>query len=145
MSISLTRAKLQTLHASISGVKSAPTSYPASLKTAQLPLVLVWPDQGEWQSLTTSAMRRQDRVYLVRVYFDAVAQGSPDKPPPGIEDMLQAFGAAYVDPANADQSASGYQAVIMGEGITDSGLGVLNYAGIPYHGFEFRVSVYEKW
>lgn len=145
----LARVQLQALHAAIRGVRSAGMKYPADLASAQVPYVLTWPGTGRWQSLAMNDKRRMDREFIVRCFHSPIAQGSPEKPPEGLEDLMWRFGEAYTSPENADQSITvagvRYQIVILGEGIEDSGIGVLPYAGIAYHGFEFRVPVYIKW
>lgn len=146
MSMILTRTALQTLHGTITGVTSAPTTYPASLSTAQLPIVLVWPGRGEWRQDTFGYSRSQIREYIVRCFFLPIPQGSPDKPPAGAETLLQRFGETYLDPAKAVLDAGGYQVTILGgEGdIRDSGLGIIKYAGVDYHAFEFRIRASER-
>lgn len=142
MSLRSTRDALQALHATIPGVKSAPTTYPGEIRPVMLPLVLTIPGAATWQQVTIGDLRRQDRQYKVQVFIAPVTQAS------GLEllpELLQAFGETYL--ATDVLDAPGYQATLTGdEGqITDTGLVELTYAGQTYIGFEVTVHVYEKW
>jgi GNAT superfamily N-acetyltransferase len=151
MTISGTIDLLQTLHASISGVDTAPlaAAYPDALNTAHLPLVLTWPETGNWSLEAAGGLRRQDRQYKVQVFVRPVAQGR------GIgsviatcADLLQAFGEAYIDPGHlalADLPPVHITLKTEPADLSDTGIAVLTYAGVEYHGFSITVGVYEQW
>lgn len=145
MTIATTVTAFQTLHASITGVKSAPTAMPNALTTADLPFVFTWPgptvEQRGWTS--SPGWYEQRRYYIVRCYVLPIAQGI------GFDDgyqqaltLLQRFGVAYMDNANL----SGAVAHI-GPRIEDGGVrGDFQWTagGASYHGFEFRIETVEK-
>lgn len=143
MSISTTLTALQTVHATVTGVKSAPTDMPSALNTAVLPMVLVWPSAAEWNLQALDLYRRR-RDYVVRCYVQPVAQGEA-----GIDDgyqncvtLIEAFGLAYM----ADLTLGGVVDHIMA--IRDSGVSgggmQLTWGQVPYWGFVYTVSVIEK-
>lgn len=140
MSISSVIAAMQTIHASISGVTSAPTAIPGALNTAALPTVIMLPGPGEWLNLTTDhTLARQVRDYHVNVYVAPIAQGE------GIDEgyqttltLLQLFGDEYVS------DITGGGAFEQMRIIRDTGHTVLRYADIDYHGFTFILNVKEK-
>ena len=143
MSVSATVSALQTLHATISGIKSAPTNMPASLNTADLPIALTWPAEATWQ-LAAMGLKRQERTYIVRVYVRPVGQNMPG-PDKGYDDcvaLLEAFGQAY----QTNLTLAG--AVDHISAVSDSGpLGggaQLMWGDTPYWGFVYRVTCIEK-
>lgn len=143
MSIATTVTKLQALHLTVSGIKSAPTTMPSSLNTAVMPIALTWPAESKWK-LQALDLNRQDRTYLVRVYVQPVAQGLA-----GIDDgyqkcvtLLEAFGQKYLN----DMSLGG--AVDHIASIADSGVigGSQELIGskVEYWGFVFTLTITEK-
>ena len=66
MTVSATITALQTLHAAISGINSAPTVVPSNVDQVTLPAALVWPADAEWQ-MQAIGLKRQERTYIVRV------------------------------------------------------------------------------
>jgi hypothetical protein len=142
MSVQTTISALQTKHATITGMKSAPTAMPSVLNTADLPMALVWPADAEW-SLQAMGLRRQDRLYIVRVFVAPVAQ---DRPVDGgyqrCLPLIEAFGQAY----QADTTLGGAVDHIndcRDMGISGGGY-ELTWGGMPYWGFVYRVQVTEK-
>ncbi len=141
MSITTTVTALQTLHAGISGVKSAPTAMPSNLSTGALPIALVWPGPGEW-SLQAMGLKRQERTYEVRVFVQPVAEGiaGPDAGYQACLSLLEAFGQAY----QGDPSLSGSVdqiAACRDDGVT---AGALTWGNVPYWGFVYHLTVVEK-
>lgn len=152
MSIANTIAKMQALHLTVTGVASAPVEAyrPASITAELLPCVMVEVGECAW-SLHSMGQTRQDRTYVVTCYVLPWGQGE------GIHEaetlcttLLQAFGAAYL--ADLQTSPVLDSAVKTILSIADSGImprlseniGPLDYAGVPYWGFQFRVTVVEK-
>lgn len=142
MTIAATITALQTLHAGISGIKSAPTAFPSNVNTASLPLVLTMPGPANWLEQAVG-LKRQNREYIVRVYVNPVAQdkAGPENAMTTINALIQLFGRAYL----ADLSLSG--AIDHIDRIEDSGAVEnmeLTTAGITYYGFVFRLGIVEK-
>ena len=145
MTISTTVAAFQTLHATITGVASAPTAMPQSLTTARLPLVFTWPGPtslGGWKP--SAGWYIHSRIYIVRCYIKPISQGSGfDDGYQTALDLLQRFGEAYV----ANQNLNGAVAHL-GPDINDGGVrGDLQWVAgsdVYYTGFEFRIEVAEK-
>lgn len=144
MTVRTSIAALQALHATIPGIVSTPTTFPASIDSSSLPLVLVWPEAAAWERKMASAPSRQDRTYLVQVFVAPAGSDLNDAVQPLI-DLLQAFGDTYTNPENIALANGAYQVTLKtGTGnMSDEGAGVLMYAGNDYHGFQFRINVSE--
>ena len=140
MSITTTIATLQAKNALITGVTTAPTKFPASINTADLPLVLVLPGEGSWGTQAIG-LKRQDRIYRILVYVEAVGQATIDERMNDVIPLLQAFGAAYLSDISFLSDSNIDQVQIP---FTDGGAVVLPYAGNDYTGFEMRVTITEK-
>src|SRR6478736_4038687 len=143
MAIRVVIIALQTIHASIPGVVSAPLVYPNAINTNDLPMMLTFPGQGTSSQEAMNSLRRQDRTYLVRGYVDPISQGIRDEKIQQTITLLQLCIEAYINPDNirlVDQG--GLHATIKisaATPVTDTGLAVLPY-GPPalqqgYHGF----------
>ena len=140
MTVATTLAAFNTLHDSISGVSVAIA--PPSVPSVRLPVAVTIPAESEW-NMHASALRRQARAYLVRVYVAPVSQGrGNDEGWTKCVALLEAFGQAYM--ANRTLSGAVDQIGADDTRITDSGIVILEHAGTLYHGFEYRVSVIEK-
>jgi hypothetical protein len=144
MSIATTLTAIQTMHAGISGVTSAPLALPVTIDARRLPLVFVWPGPTSvdgWQAM--AGWYKHVRTYIVRCYVAEVSEVDEqvDTGYQAALPLLQRFGEAYMTPAN--QNLTGAVAHL-GPPITDSGIGVLEYGATFYHGFEYRLTVTEK-
>ena len=140
MSIATTVSALQTKHAAISGVRTAPTAMPSNLSTAVLPIALVWPSAATW-SLQAMGLKRQEREYEVRVYVQPVAEGvaGPDAGYQACLTLLELFGQAYQ--GDPDLSASvDHLLSCRDEGVTAG----LTWGQITYWGFVYHLTVVEK-
>jgi len=140
MTVATTLAALNTLHDAIAGVSVA--TAPPSVPSVRLPVAVTIPAEAEW-NMHAIGMRRQARVYLVRVYVAAVSQGrGNDEGWSKCVPLLEAFGQAYL----ADRTLGGAVDQIGADDtrITDSGIVTLEHQGALYHGFEYRVPVIEK-
>lgn len=143
MSVLTTIAAFQALHADIAGVKTAPTAIKGQIDSVDCPVVYVWPSETvgrNWQP-QASSWRIVDRDYLISVFVQPVAKGR------GVDEgyqkaitMLQAFGEMYTTDTALRLDGS----VAHISNIRDSGVGVVEYAGVKFHGFEFRIAVTEK-
>lgn len=136
-----TLAALQELHAGITGIATAPTTLKGYYDTARLPLVWAHPGPtppgGGW--LASPGLHHYNRVYYVDCFVMPEGQGA------GLDEgyqlcvtLLQRFGLAYL----ADPNLSGQIAHFVT--IEDSGVTLLNRAGVQYHGFRFTLTVREK-
>lgn len=147
MTIRNTIDQLQSLNATIEGVKVAPTRYPGSINSSDLPLVLVWPGPATSLPVTArAAVSRTNREYNVRVYVEAVGQNDYDSPARDSITLLDRFLWTYFDNRTL---GDGYTQIV---NITDSGLvtgsvlsaaAPLVYAGTFYKGFTLTVNVIE--
>lgn len=142
MTIAADILELQAINVSVTGITSAPTSYPAALNTADLPCVICWPGPATWSRPSLGDLQRMDRTYLIRVYVEALGQNQWDTAIQDCITLLDAFGRKYIDKA-ADSTVSLHIQAREG-GVRDNGVQVLTYAGTDFHGFEFQVDVHTK-
>jgi hypothetical protein len=140
MTVLTTIATLQAKHAAITGVKSAPTTYPGSINTASLPMVITIPGSGSWGSQAIG-LQRQDRNYIVRIYVEPVGQATVDERMDDIIPLLQAFGDAYLSDIGFTGDANIDNLNIP---FTDSGVTTLYFGETAYIGFELQVTITEK-
>lgn len=130
---------MQTFHAAITGVRTAPAAMPSQISAALFPLAVTFPGEATWSEQATG-MDRQDREMIVRCFVAPVSTGA------GVDDgfqdcltLMQAFGDAYL----ADMTLGGIVEHI--SEIRDMGLdGRLEWGGTLYRGFEFRLRVVNK-
>lgn len=140
MTVATTLAAFNSLHDAITGVSVA--TAPPSIPSVRLPAAVTIPGEATW-NLHATSIRRQERVYLVRVYVAPVAQGrGNDEAWTRAVPLLEAFGQAYI--ANSNLSGAVDQIGWDGNPVTDSGITVLEHNQTLYHGFEYRVPVIEK-
>lgn len=140
MTVATTKAAFDALHVTITGVRVATS--PASIPSVKLPVAVTIPAEGTW-NMHAIGMRRQERVYAVRVYVAPVSQGrGNDEGWTKCVPLLEAFGQAYI--AKPTLSGAVDQIGWDENRITDSGITVLEHNGTFYHGFEYRVPVIEK-
>lgn len=147
MSVATTVAAFQALHATITGITSAPTEMPVRLNAVDLPLVFTFPgpsveDKG-WSG-AAGAFIEHRRIYNVRCYVRLLGTG--DGVDEGYQEtiaLLQRFGEAYIGDMNLTGAVSH-----LGPGITDSGWRADFRWGDEesayYHGFQFQIEVVEK-
>ena len=128
-------------------------SYPTSLQTASLPMILVWPADGAWY-LKGDGFGMDERTMLVTVYVAPVAQD--DIPSRAMESVrlleplknlwLTRAGVGIVNPGD---NAGGYQVTIessFGNGHSDGGLtSGPTFAGVAYTGFVVRLKARISW
>ena len=140
MTIATTVAALQAKHATVTGVTTAPTATPASINTADMPLVITIPGPATWGE-EYSEGHAQVREYIVRLFYGPVGQDTVDEAFDAVIPIVQAIGTAYQDDPNL-----GGAVAHIDSGFTDTGLdGQLMFAGQMYRGCEFRVRITEKW
>lgn len=141
MSVAETYANLVALVAASSGIATCVSTLPAQINDADVPLAVVAVGAASWNEHAIG-LKRQKREYRMSVYVKAVAQGA------GVDEgyraclaPLNALGVALLDDptlgATIDHIGD------YGE-FEDGGVQTLTYAGVDYHGFEFRVAATEK-
>lgn len=156
MTIATTLAALQTVADAITGIDNAPTSYPASLNTADMPICICWPNEAE-SSQAGPGFDKSIRWYELAVYVMPIEQGrGVSEGWADAQTYLQQFIDAFLDSGNRSLTTGTYQAqVIAGADrpLYDNGLEVIAYpppaTGTPdrphYYGFRLRVPVKETW
>jgi hypothetical protein len=156
--ISATISALQTKNATVSITQSgttytvsAPTTYPGAMDMAALPVCLCWPEDGSWRQAATGDLARMDRTFRCDVFVGTVGQGISDEIIQRGILLMEAFGSLYLsDGMVALQNPTAlkpYQITFSRQDgrIEDTGMGVLRYMGIDFHGFSFRVKPMVKW
>ncbi len=143
MTVSATITALQTVHAAITGIKSAPTVVPSNVDQVTLPAALVWPADAEWQ-MQAIGLKRQERTYIVRVYVQAVAQdvAGPNAGYQACVTLLELFGRAYLSDITLG-GAVDQISTLRDSGVSGGGFELM-WGQVPYWGFVYRVSVVEK-
>lgn len=138
---------LQSLHAGIEGVVTAPVKYPGALNTANLPAVIVWPSRATTTMVTARAKQlRVERIYSCRCYVEPSGQSNYDIPSKLAIDLLPRFIEAYF---RNQTLMDGYAEIVS---VADTGImsggdlamqAGLTYAGIAYRGFVTSLTVIE--
>lgn len=156
MTIATTITALQAVAAAITGVSRAPTSYPDSIESADLPTCICWPNEAE-SSQAGLGFDKSIRWYEMAVYVLGaeeglgVSQGWSDA-----NTYLHRFIDAFLDSGNRSLTTGTYQAqVIAGADrpLYDNGIEIIAYpppaTGVAdrphYYGFRLRVPVKETW
>ena len=139
MSVTAIYEKLCSVNLGSSGILTAPTAIPTALNESELPCAITIPGPAEWNEHAVG-FHRQVRTYIIRVYVKPVALGK------GVDEgyqaclaPLNALGLKYLDDLSLGNTVDEIR-----QPFTDSGIQVLEYAGVAYHGFEFKLEVTEK-
>jgi len=115
--ISDTIQALQTLHKTIPSVNYAPTKYPSALNSSQMVTVLVFPQSGSTEALTSKGiLKKTERIYSVRVFIEPVGQNTYDAPIQKGMDLLDSFLEYYI---NNQELIEGYVNI---RSVNDSGV-----------------------
>lgn len=156
MSISGTITLLQTLHAAVSGVSSAPADPPTPQALGETgfnldsgAVILTVDGSGTWEKVAGKTYQR--RTYQVSVFL---TYGNETQRPLALTRMKalkQLLGELYTDPANRVLSPTQAQPTAGGveiestdpEGIRDSELRTLKYLEKLYYGFQVQLTVTE--
>lgn len=141
MSISADLAALQALHATISGVSSAPATPPDSAESARLPLVLLRPGAGS-VSREARGVSGASRTYEGVCLVTALSAGSVAQGIGAVRSAMDAFTAFYRAHIEAGTDLSSGNAVV---GYRDNGGEdqIVEYRGRQWEGFSFSVEVWE--
>jgi len=139
MSVAATYAKLCSVVAASSGIVTCSTSLPMALNDAGLPWAVILPGAAEWNE-HASGLKRQIRTYTIRVYVKPVAQGlGYDEGFTACLGPLNALGNTILGNVSLDNTVDEIR-----QPIPDTGIMVLAFNGIDYHGFEYRLQITEK-
>lgn len=141
MTISSIIDALQTRHAAISGVKTAPTVYPGSIEASDCPYVLVDPWRGKtsWDS-HGGDLAISERVYRVRVFYQP-STFNLDQGKQGAITLLEAFLQGYKTSAAVTADA----AILLERDVEDSGVvDTLAYGENAYIGFTVLLPIEER-
>jgi hypothetical protein len=150
-SITNTISLIQTVAAGITGVKSAPTTFPSKLDRPQLPYVLTFPEAATTsQSTFQQTHRTTIRDYSVRCYVEAIGQNITTNRIATAITLLQLFieefetnrellaGITIIDSINDS-------GIITGGTALTSGLIKMNLADTLYTGFFLTLKVREYY
>lgn len=141
MSVNNILDSFQAVHRAVAGVKRAPDlkDVPRSLNDDDLPFALCIPGPAEWNEQAVG-LKRQNRTVIVRCFVKPVMQGENYGAAVQVcGRLMQAFADAYLTDVTIGGSVDHIT-----QPFSDSGLASLDYAGAPFHGFEFQVGVTEK-
>lgn len=146
MTITTTIDALQTIHASISGVKSAPAAaaFPSQVESNHLPVVLTWPGTYDMASAARDVIEAT-RIYSGAVLVAGEAAGvGVTTSVNAVWTLLEAFRARYLSLVAEDEVLSTGEAV---QAYHDDGggaeSGLITFRGRRWLGFLFRVEVWE--
>lgn len=145
MSISSVITAIQGVNEGITGIKSAPTTIPGKLNTADLPMALCFVGPGE--ATRVSDFTLHFRTFYVRVYVKPIAADvKPDAGYSEAYDLLQSFIEEYESDITFGGAVqhTGRGARYDPPTIEDDGIQALEYAGIAYHGFQIYVTTKEQ-
>jgi hypothetical protein len=143
MTVAATITALQTKHAAFSGVSTAPTAYPTSLPSSDLPLVLTDFVKGKskWESYGGD-FSCDEQQFLVRCYVLPIMQGQGiDEGKQATIALLDTFLAGYKAAPILSSTTSilierGFEYVIPRDGIV--------YADVSYYGFTIVLPIEER-
>lgn len=141
MTISTILTALQARHAAITGVKTAPTTYPASIEASDCPYVLTDPWRGKtsWDS-HGGDLAISERIYRVRVFYQP-AVFNLDQGKQGAIALLTAMLAGYT----SDDTVTSEAAILIERDIEDSGVvEALPYGENQYIGFTVLLPIEER-
>ena len=145
MTIATVIAAIQGVNEDISGIRSAPTTIPGKLNTADLPMMLCFVGPGAPERVSDFMLHF--RTFYIRCYVKPVSLDV--KPDAGYSEaygLLQSVIEEYLDDitfGGAVQHA-GTGARWNPPTMEDSGIQALEYAGTLYHGFEIVITTKEQ-
>ena len=148
LSISANIQAFQARHDLISGIATAPTAYPTSLNTADLPCIITDALKGknEWETHGGDLVL-ETRAYRVRCY--CLPQGLGVGIDQGKQQAITVLDGVLAD-YRSEPNLTSTAAIKIELGIDDSGPKGMKYPNdpettAPYWGFELLVSVEERW
>ena len=150
MSIAAIVTALQTRHALIAGVRTAPDYAPDTMPAGNLPCVLVDPLEGatQWKAHAGN-VSVEERTYLVRLLVAPLGLGTPEQQRALTVTILDALLTSYR--ATPTVGASGTIAIEKPSGVRDTGPrpfgpnGPVMFGSEPYDGAEIRLLIEERY
>ena len=146
MSITANIAAFQNRHSSISGIASAPATYPTGLNTADLPLILTDAGKGKTESESHGGdLDIETRTYRVRCF--CLPQGLGVGFDQGKQQAITVLDGVLAN-YRGDPNLTSTAAIRIEAGVEDSGPRANMQYTDPdalYWGFELQVSVEERW
>lgn len=141
MTIASIIAALQARHILVSGVRTAPTAYPASIEASDCPYVLVDPWRGKTSWDTHGGdLAISERIYRVRVFYQP-STFNLDQGKQGAITLLEAMLTAY----KSDDTVTADAAILLERDIEDSGVvEALPYGENSYIGFTVLLPIEER-
>lgn len=141
MTIAATFAKIIELVGESSGIVTATTTIPNVINESDLPLATVVVGPAEWNEHAVGFFR-QVRTYTVKVFVKPVNSGLRlDDGYQATLPILYAVGDTFVRNPCLDNTVD-----LLGTrgDFTDSGVTILQFGEVSYHGFEVTLRVVEK-
>lgn len=143
MSITGIITAMQTRHAAISGVTTAPTTFPASIAPSELPLLLTdLVTFEEHQEAHGEDEPATDYVFRVRGFCQSAQLGTVDQGKQAIHTLLDAVLADYRGDAGLNSTAF-FRTDVPG-GVRGRVVNDLAYGAESYFGFEILVQIQER-
>lgn len=135
--------QMQTIHATLVGVKRAPllAEYPRSLNDLDLPLVLTWPSAATWSRQTINESPSTTTQCTITTFVTPIAQGMQGSNLERACDVVDALRQYYQ--SDAGQTLNETVELTGPDDVQFLGLRVVPYAGIDYHAFQVVVQVLE--
>lgn len=145
MSIATVIEAIQGVNEDIAGIRSAPTTIPGALRTADLPIMLVFVGPGEPERVSDFSLHF--RTFWVRCYVKPISQDA--KPDAGYSEaytLLQRVIETYLSDITFGGAVqhTGRGARYDPPTLDDGGIQALPYAGTLYHGFEIVLVTKEQ-
>jgi len=145
MTIASVITAIQAVNATITGVISTPTAIPGAIHSESLPMVLVFVGRGRPERVSDFSLHFRD--YYIRCYVKPISQDvKPDAGYAQAYALLQLFVEKYLDDITLGGAVQhmGTGARYEPPTMEDSGIVVLEYAGVMYHGFEILITTKEQ-
>lgn len=144
-----TIAKIQAIAAGIQGVKRAPTAYPASINTSDLPMALTWAGPARSDILTFKVIKRTSvRTYDIAVYVEPVGQDTGNNRIQAALVLLERFLDVYLSNIPLAENLRVVEfiqdtGVVTGDSSYSGSQGRLIYNGQIYTGFVISLTIQE--
>lgn len=145
MTIATVIAAIQAVNEDITGIRSAPTTIPGKLNTADLPIMLVFVGPGEPERVSDFSLHF--RTFWIRCYVKPIVlDAKPDAGYSQAYGLLQSVIEAYLSDITFGGVVehAGTGARYNPPTLMDDGIEALSYAGTMYHGFQITITTKEQ-
>lgn len=135
---------MQTLHAAVDGIKTAPQmrAYPAKIEPVVCPIVMTWPGGGEWDEAAVGGGLGTDwETLTISVYIAPVSLGYRGETIVQATDLIDAFRPLYLSYLGITTISGTVEQI---EQTKHSGLIQLLFADIAFYGFQITVPALVK-